>query len=297
MPADGIGSSVIIAVAAVLWLAYLVPSWLRRREYLATERNALRLQQTLRVLAESAEIPLAVRTEATARSAAQHEKVLRKQLQRTEAITRAQDAASARAAARRLAEVQPYIAADIALTSTASRRLRRSRAITSLILLGAIVTAGFGVSLLLATGAWALLAVGTVVAAGSFVMLGQMATVSHARAQLAHGLIAHHKVVAPVVVAPVRTTAAPRQPWTPVPVPKPLYLSRPQVARTVDASLQAAAELRQAAADAERKLREAHQAPEVVPLRTASRFASMGIIDPGQSGPTDLDAVLARRRA
>jgi hypothetical protein len=296
MPSDGIGSSVIIAIAAVLWLAYLVPSWLRRREYLATERNALRLQQTLRVLAESAEVPLAVRTEATARSAAHHEKILRKQLQRTEAITRAQDAAGARAAARRLAEVQPYIAADIAVTSRASRRLRRSRAMTSLVLLASVVAAGFGVSQLLASGAWLLLASGAVVASGSLIMLGQMATVSHARAQLAHGLKVQRTAAAPVVEAPVKQVA-PRQPWTPVPVPKPLYLSRPQVARTVDASLQAAAELRQAAADAERKLREAHQAPEVVPLRPASRFAAMGIVDAGQSGSTDIDAVLARRRA
>ena len=126
MPVDGIGSGVIIVLAALLWLAYLVPSWLRRREYLATERNALRLQQTLRILAESAEIPEAIRVEATARSAARQEKVLREQLQRTEAVARAQDAAAARAAARRLAEVQPAIAADIASSSIASRRLRPS---------------------------------------------------------------------------------------------------------------------------------------------------------------------------
>ena len=30
MPADGVGSSVIIALAALLWLAYLIPVWLRR---------------------------------------------------------------------------------------------------------------------------------------------------------------------------------------------------------------------------------------------------------------------------
>jgi hypothetical protein len=30
MGADGVGSSVIIALAAVLWLAYLVPTWLQR---------------------------------------------------------------------------------------------------------------------------------------------------------------------------------------------------------------------------------------------------------------------------
>ncbi len=306
MPADGVGSSVIIALAALLWLGYLIPSWLRRREYLSTERNALRLQQTLRIMAETAEMPTEVRAEATARSVAQQAKLLRKQQERTAAITRAQDAALARTAARRLAEVQPAIAADVAVTSSASRRLRRSRAITSLFLLIALVAAGLGFAQLLATGAWLLLTAGVVVALGSFAMLGQMAAVSKARAELARGL--RTQPVARPVVAPIAAPVIPEQvSWTPVPLPKPLYLSRPQVARAVDASLQAAAELRQAAADAERKLREAHEAPEVRPLRPAvvpvavvpstSRFAAMGIVDAAETGTPDLDAALARRRA
>jgi hypothetical protein len=158
MGAEGVGSGVIIALAAVLWLAYLVPTWLQRREYLATERNALRLQQTLRIMAETSEVPLEVRAETTARSAAQQERVLKKQLQRTAAIAEAQDAAVARAAARRLAETQPAIAADVAASSPASRRLRRSRAITSAVLFAALVSSGFGVVQLLASGSWMLLA-------------------------------------------------------------------------------------------------------------------------------------------
>ncbi len=302
MPVDGIGSSVIIAIAALLWLAYLVPSWLRRREYLSTERNALRLQQTLRVMAESAEVPQEVRAETSARSAAQHERLLRKQQQRAAAIVKAQDAAAARSAARRLAEVQPSIAADVAVGSTASRRLRRSRVMTSFVLLAAMVATGVGVTQFLASGAWLLLGSGVVVVIGSFAMLGQMAAVSRTRAELARGL--RSRPVAAPVEAPVRRTAPAQRPWTPVPVPKPLYLSRPQVARAVDASLQAAAELRQAAADAERRLREAQESPAVTPLRrpavepAPSRFARMGIVDPQDSSSrTDLDAVLRRRRA
>src|SRR5690606_41774453 len=60
MGIDGIGSSVVIAFAALLWFIYLVPTWLRRREYLSTERNAVRLQQTLRIMAETAQVPDAV---------------------------------------------------------------------------------------------------------------------------------------------------------------------------------------------------------------------------------------------
>ena len=308
MGGDGVGSSVIIALAAVLWLVYLVPTWLRRREYLATERNALRLQQTLRILAETSEVPRQIRAEATARDAAQQERVLKKQLQRTAAIADAQDAAVARAAARRLAETQPAIAADIATSSSASRRLRRSRAITSAILLAGIVGTALGMAQLVGSGAWMPLAAAAAVSVGSVVMLGQMATVGRARAELARSLRSRPAVVveAPRVVVvpavPVQTT------WTPVPVPKPLYMSRPAPERSFVASLEAAAELRQAAADAERRLREAHDAPEVTPIRPAaaaavspvaapSRFARMGFVEQQPESHTDLDAVLRRRRA
>ncbi|MES2171435.1 MAG: hypothetical protein V4479_12060 [Actinomycetota bacterium] len=294
MPADGIGSSVIIALAAVLWLAYLVPSWLRRREYLSTERNALRLQQTLRVMAESGEMPQEIRVENMARAAVQQERVLRKRQQREAAVARAQqkvrDAALQRAAQSRVAEVH----VSAAQGSTAARRLRRSRALTSVLLLASLVAGGFGVNLLLASGAWLLLVSSAVVALGSVLMLGQLASVTRSRAQASH--VVARSSVAERVEAP-RHQVSRHESWTPVPVPKPLYLSRPQVARAVDVELQAAAELRQAAADAERKLREAHVEPEARPLRPASRFASMGIVDPAATGTPDLDAALARRRA
>jgi hypothetical protein len=231
--------------------------------------------------------------------------VLKKQLQRTAAIAEAQDAAVARAAARRLAETQPALAADVATSSSASRRLRRSRAITSVILTAGLAATGLGVAQLAASGAWMLLAVGAAVSVGSIAMLGQMASVGRARAELARALRSRPAVVveAPRVVvapvAPVQTT------WTPVPVPKPLYMSRPAPERSLVTSLEAAAELRQAAADAERRLREAHEAPEVTPIRPAaaaapaapSRFARMGFVEEQPEAHTDLDAVLRRRRA
>src|SRR4051812_48646950 len=74
---DALSGGVMVAVAAALWIAYLLPSWLHRRQYIATERNAVRLQQTLRILAETAETPEQVRLETTARAAASQERVLR----------------------------------------------------------------------------------------------------------------------------------------------------------------------------------------------------------------------------
>jgi len=301
MGAAGFGSSVIIALAAVLWLTYLVPTWLRRREYLATERNALRLQQTLRIMAETAEVPQEVRVETTARNAAQLERVLKTQLQRTAAIAEAQAVAVARAAARRLAETQPALAADIAITSSASRRLRRSRAVTAVILFVALAGSGLGVAEFVASGAWTLLAGGSAVTLGSIAMLGQMASVGRARAELARSLRSRPAVVVEAPRVIVVPTVPVRATWTPVPVPKPLYMSRPAPERSLVASLEAAAEVRQAAADAERRLREAHEAPEVTPIRPAahvpSRFARMGFIEQQPEIHTDLDAVLRRRRA
>lgn len=49
-----LGGGVIVAVTVLLWLVYLLPSWHSRRQYDAAERNAVRLNQALRVLAETA---------------------------------------------------------------------------------------------------------------------------------------------------------------------------------------------------------------------------------------------------
>jgi hypothetical protein len=302
MGVDGFGSSIVIALAALLWLAYLVPTWFRRREYLATERNAVRLQQTLRIMAETAELPEQVRAESSARSAAAQQKLLRAQQLRESAAARAELAAADRAAARQLAAT---LSADVAPGSTASRRLRRSRALTSLVLLAALVTAGFGVAPLLA-GSWLLLASASVVALGAFAMLGQMSAVARARAELARGglRVRSEPVRVTVKLQEPPAESLPNSSWTPVPLPKPLYLSRPQPDRALETSLDAAAELRDAAAAAERRLREAHEAPEVTPIirpaaapAAPSRFARMGYLDEVESATTDLDAVLQRRRA
>ncbi len=86
MELTGAGTAIMLAVAAGLWFLYLVPTWVRRREYLATERTATRLQQTMRVLAETAEVPDSVRIAATAREAARAERVLRAQQRRADAM-------------------------------------------------------------------------------------------------------------------------------------------------------------------------------------------------------------------
>jgi len=77
MEFTGGGTAILVALAAGLWLVYLVPMWRRRSEYLSTERNALRLQQTLRIMAQTAELPEAVRAEMTAREIAEAQRQAR----------------------------------------------------------------------------------------------------------------------------------------------------------------------------------------------------------------------------
>ncbi|MFC0195838.1 large exoprotein, partial [Microbacterium arthrosphaerae] len=74
------GGGIIVLVAVVLWLVYLLPSWHSRRQYDAAERNAVRLNQALRVLAETSETPEEVRLELSARTAAAQQRLAKRAL-------------------------------------------------------------------------------------------------------------------------------------------------------------------------------------------------------------------------
>ena len=258
MEFSGAGTAIMLAVAALLWLAYLLPTWAKRREYLATERNAVRLQQTLRVMAETAEVPTSVRAESTAREIVAQQRALKQEAQRADAIARAREAAAARAEQRRLAETQPAIAAVVSATSAtdAASRLRRTRAITSLILLVSLITGIVQLSVMATTGvvaaAWFVVAASAIVAAIAVWALTRLAQVGRARMARA--------AVTPTVrrePAPVRSTPQPQvaREWTPVPVPKPLYLSKPELQKAVMAEVDLVAELRRAEEERRRATR------------------------------------------
>ena len=320
----GVGGSIMLALAAGLWLVYLVPSWLRRNEYLATERNALRLQQTLRIMAESAEIPAAVRAEADARSVLEQQKALKRELKQRAEIDRARATAVARLRvesipqpeAPRRAESDPARVRSAVVASAASvshartRRLRRVRAVTSLVLFAGLAT-GIVQAVLMVTGgvatfAWAVLAFSAVAVMTSFAMLTRLAAVTRSRSAAPEA--ATTPVARRVVMSDPLPQQAPEQvvetSWTPVPVPKPLYLGRPAAPTVVYEATSIVQGLQQAAAEAERAQRIEQESPEVTRLRpretpTAppSRFAAMGIVEaPGDERP-DIDEVLRRRRA
>lgn len=121
------GGGVVLLVAAVLWVVYLMPAWAARREYLATERNAIRLQQTLRILAQTAELPDEVRVEMNAKSLAEAQRVARSEEAKRAAIVRAHEAARQREITRRLAAQAPVLEQVSSVPALTAMRMRRSR--------------------------------------------------------------------------------------------------------------------------------------------------------------------------
>ncbi|BDZ44777.1 hypothetical protein [Naasia aerilata] len=295
----------------MLWLVYLMPTWLRRRQYLATERNAVRLQQTLRILAETAEVPAEVRAEVHARSVAEQHRALRQAAQRAEAVARAREAAAARALARSARAPREPKQKAAAVSALATSRLRRSRLLSAFVLAASVAGVGFGVVEVITNGSWLLVAASSVGVLGSLGMLQRIATVAAARR--ASQAVDRTVAVAPPVQSFVdwERREEERPTWTPVPLPKPLYLSRREVTEepmpvpavrrievTVDESLKIAA------AKAQEALRAAQSAPEVtqLPQRPAAKdraasWAAMGLLDDASPGITDLNDVLRRRRA
>ena len=264
-----------LAVAAGLWFLYLVPTWVRRREYLATERTATRIQQTMRVLAETAEVPESVRIAATAREAARAERLLREQQKRVDAVVRSPE-------------------------SLRRQRMRRTRRLASLLMIGATVLGLVQIWLMATTGvtlgAWLVLA-GTLAAGGVAIAVQRRLDQQAMPRMVAPARSARPRIPSALLEgAPVRPVDP--APWTPVAVPQPLYLSKPVAQR-----VQPARPLR------EEPVVDTRPAAPVTPLRAdppaaaraqrrsdASGFAAMGIVDPADTLAPDLDEVLRRRR-
>ncbi|MFK4730912.1 hypothetical protein ROT00_14585 [Agromyces mediolanus] len=290
---DVVGGGVLVAVAAALWIAYLLPNWFRRRQYEASERHAIRLQQTLRVLAETAETPEAVRLEATAREVVAQQRILAAQEQaaahqaeaaRLSAEAEAQLALAERRAAEEAVAAARERATRLALTQSmpavveaasgnaapagpigaARGARRRGRALCSLALLVSTIVVVVG---LLAS--WPVLAPIVAGAAGLLALSGLVRLARPTSAPVAHA-------AAPVVAAPVAAAFEPIEladrparsaEWTPQPLPRPLHLSRGTIAATAMASVEAAAKLQRAVADEAMAAKVERLAPPVPVLR------------------------------
>jgi len=304
MDVTGAGTAVMIAIAAALWFAYFLPTWMRRREYLDTERTATRLQQTLRVMAETAELPDQVRVEVSTRDAARAERVLRAEQRRADVLA-ARTVASVRAAT-------PGPLSEAPLSQAQARR-RRAHRLASLLMVTATVTIAAQLWLMVAgssgAGAWLVFAAGSALGVAGLAVRRRL-DVRSARPSV----VAAARVT--VVADHAEAKPAPRS-WTPVAVPAPLYLSRP-AAQPVKPAMDLATQLRAAALESERAIRAAHESPEVIPIRRqrpaaperatlpvespamrpahATRWAAMGRVSGMDASAPDLDEVLRRRR-
>jgi len=303
MDLTGAGTAIMLAIAAALWFLYLVPTWIRRREYLATERTATRLQQTMRVLAETAEVPESVRIAATARSAARAERVLRAQERREDAMIARR--VRAERAATPASQPVPRMLATATSDALRRQRIRRSRRIASTLMIAATafglvqiwLMATSGVSF----GGWVVLAV--TLATGGVAIGIQRRLDSRAMPRAMSQVRSQHSHIPAALLEGVPSRPVDPAPWTPVAVPQPLYLSRPALQRAAP-PVDAARLLREAAAEAEQAQRAARPPATVTPMRAdqpaargRSPFAAMGIVNPGDTEATDIDEVLRRRRS
>lgn len=275
-----LSGGVIVLVAVLLWMLYLLPSWRGRFQYDAAERNAVRLNQALRVLAETSETPGEVHLELNARTALAQQK-LAKRLQ------------SEKEAAELTALRQELAAARADPVVRQARARRRVRMVATSALLLGMVVAGLGVWQLLATQAQTLLWLGGAVVVVAGFALQRMASVA-SRAARRSVRVAEQPVVR---VEPTLHDQG-RATWTPRPLPEPLVSvagSRAQIAR---AEMDAQQERRTAARLAELRERAERMAPATpvqIPV-AASPFAKMGYVDDAEIEAHVRD-LLAKRAA
>lgn len=275
-----LSGGVIVLVAVLLWMLYLLPSWRGRYQYNAAERNAVRLNQALRVLAETSETPGEVRFELNARTALAQQKLAKR-------VQSERESAELEALRQELAATR----ADPVIRQARARRRVRAAA-TSGVLLGLALT-GLGVWQILTTGSQILAWAGGALVVLAGVTLQRMAAV------------ARRAVRRPQVIAePVAERAAPelhdqgRATWTPRPLPEPLVTVTGSRAQTARAEIEAQEERRKAARVAalrERAEQIAPAAPAQIPA-ASSPYARMGFVDDAEI-EAHVRELLSRRAA
>lgn len=261
-----LGGGVIVLVAVLLWLVYLLPSWYSRRQYDSAERNAVRLNQALRVLAETSETPEEVRLELNTRTALAQQKLARRALAQREQAEleekriELENARAARAAARALPAARR------------ARARRRVRFVTTLVGVAAIGLAGWGAWELVTTGSHLLLWTGVGVALGSGLMLARMSRVAGraaVRDATADAALRVEGQVQDVALAVGRNAE-----WSPRELPKPLTGSAGSRAAAVLDAAAARDALRRAALEESLRQREAELRPPSIDTARVAREAA-----------------------
>lgn len=276
-------------VSALLWLLYLLPSWRGRNQFYASERNAVRLNQALRVLAETSETPGEVHLELNARSAHAQQK-LAKRVQ----------------AEREAAELE-LLRAELAATRAdpavrQARARRRVRMAATVVLLAGLALTALGVWQILSTGATLFAWTGAVLVVAATLVLQRMSSVA---ARAARRETAGSGAATPRVAPPLHDQGPAK--WTPRRLPEPLTSVEGSRAHAAQASADAQ-RLRREAAQAEELRRRAEKLAPPAPVElpkpaerpaaaaAASEFSRMGYVDDAEI-EAHVRQVLARRAA
>ncbi|GAA1994237.1 large exoprotein [Microbacterium pumilum] len=282
-----LGGGVIVLVAVLLWLVYLLPSWHSRRQYDAAERNAVRLNQALRVLAETNESPEEVRLELNARTALAQQRLARRALAEREQTAlegsriALEQARNERAAAR---------FTPVARRTRARRRTRLTLTVLGLLSVGVAVWGGFEV---VATGSQVMLWAGVAGALVAGLAVRRMSRIG------ARSVAKTTDVAPPVVAAFLQDVplSGDRKKWAPRDLPRPLTASAgSRAAMVLDAEAERDA-LRQVTVEEEMRRRaEAQRPPSIVAARAAkaSEFSRMGVVDDAEI-EAHVRELLARR--
>lgn len=279
-----LGGGVIVLVAVLLWLVYLLPSLHHRRQYDAAERNAVRLNQALRVLAETSETPEEVRLELTARTAAAQQRLARQALAEREGAELEQ--AKVELEAARAARV----AARNAPRARLARARRNTRIVLAAVIVGGVALAGYGGWLVVDTGSQLLLWTGIGIATIAGMLLRRMHVVT-ARSAItpAESDIERRPAIG---VQDVSLEVDPRQ-WAPRELPRPLSSSAgSQASAQLDAQA-ARAELRRAAVEEAKRARAEAARPPSLAVARRERAEADRL---GRSGPLDDAAIEAHVR-
>ncbi|MCE7481787.1 hypothetical protein LZG07_07600 [Microbacterium profundi] len=263
-----LSGGVIVLVAVLLWMLYLLPSWRGRYQYNASERNAVRLNQALRVLAETSETPAEVHLELNARTAHAQQKLAKRLQSEKESVELV-----------RLREELAATRADPVVRQARARR--RVRVVATVLLIAGLVVAGLGVWQLLSGGAQLLVWTGGSLALAAAMTLQKMASVSRRAARRPVSVVTE-STAAGRVSPPLHDQG--RASWTPRPLPAPLVQvagSATQIARAEIDAQQALRRAARVAALRERAEEMAAPAPVSLPAakEATSPYARMGFVD------------------
>lgn len=289
-----LGGGVIVLVCVLLWLVYLLPSWANRHRYNTSERNAVRLSQALRILAETSETPEELNVELNTRTAYAQQRLARRALaERDEVARRAQEERDALAKrsleeqveldrrAQRAADEARVEEARVRLASAralpAARRARarrRARVVSSLVGVMAFGVLGWGAWVVVQTGVQALLWVGVALAVAWLLLVRRVSRLGVRPAQ------ASVPVVTERAAADLQDVALPAETraWQPRQLPRPLTVSAGSQASAALDVVDAQEALRRAAVEESMRMRAQAQQPTSIAVARQAREDTAALV-------------------